>query len=102
MCVEFWTSEPPQTHWGGSFGHLTGLPSETLAGLYESGLAWRPRSAPGSLLLAPLTPHLMTVLSHPRGETQAISPHPHIRTSNQQTTCASALGRNWPNNAPRK
>ena len=49
-----------------------------------------------------VSPHLRTVLSHPLGETRAISPHPHATTANQQTTCSNQVGQNSPSFAPRE
>src|SRR3954468_12872154 len=39
---------------------------------------------------APLTP-FAPLMSHPRGETPAVSPHPEGRTRGRLTTCARAL-----------
>ena len=49
-----------------------------------------------------ISPHLERVLSHPRGETQSVSPHCHTPTGEPQTTCAGTVGRNSPSFAPRE
>jgi hypothetical protein len=49
-----------------------------------------------------ITPHLRAVLSHPRGETQIVSPHRDTLTGNQQATYSNVVGRNSPSFAPRE
>jgi hypothetical protein len=49
-----------------------------------------------------ISPHPETILPHPRGEIQTISPHHDTRTGEPQTTCAGEVGRNSPNFAPRE
>jgi hypothetical protein len=67
-------------------------------------LGWKNASFGETRLRVPqrISPHLETVLPHPRGEIQTISPHPRAPTGKPQTTCARHVGRNSPNFAPRE